>query len=96
MFQNFFEIIVNECLKAKETLSTQFDTSVENVLIKEFINLSIKLYEKINKLDKHCKTLDNTYELESNLFFCKNNIIPAMKDLREVSDNIEINISKEF
>ncbi|MDQ5983276.1 MAG: Glutamine synthetase [Eubacteriales bacterium SKADARSKE-1] len=81
-------------LNTKETSSTNFDTSVEKDIIKTMVTLTSRLHKEIKILDEFCNPINNLTENGS--YFCRDNILPAMKNLRVVADEIEVNIAKEF
>lgn len=55
-----------------------------------------ELYDAVGVLDKAIAGSDSPADAEAAAFYMKNEVLPAMQDVRAVSDALETNIGREY
>jgi glutamine synthetase len=77
-------------------LSPKLDASLEENLLKKLCFLSGNIWEKLTFLEDVLEETKKIEDLTQKSLYFKENVIIAMKKLREVGDEIEKNVAKEF
>ncbi|MDO5015095.1 MAG: glutamine synthetase III [Clostridia bacterium] len=84
-----------ETINAKTNVSHRFQNRLETRLLDNLSKMSDVLLDKRNELDRIKKFKDfETIEEKAN--YCRDNIIPAMNELRSISDKLECTVNEEF
>jgi glutamine synthetase len=84
---------------AKEIMnkkSIPINSSAEELILSELSFLLTDTYEKLNNLENILSCTEDIENLENEALYCKDKIIPAMNDLRQVADKVEENTAKKY
>lgn len=88
--------LLSETVCAKKNVLSNINCTVEENIISELSDVTSKLYNCNNALKTLVEQDYSSYKILDVAHIYKNNIIPAMKDLRTQADILEKNISEEF
>lgn len=88
---------LSEGVCAKKKISPKFNCALEEHLIEKISDLSADLLQNLENLDKQIELYPHyeysAYELGK---FIRDNLIPAMNDVRKVADELETIVGKEY
>lgn len=87
---------VSLALSSKKNVSAQIDCSYEEETITNVSGLTGELFTKIKKLEAVISHSDSINDHSILSFFCRDEIIPAMKEVRKIVDELENIVSSQY
>ena len=80
----------------KKNLSDKLSNAYELKVVSKLSVLSDKLYTKIDALEKRVNEVKKISDIEKNALAYKDKVVPAMAELRQIADELEVNTGLKY
>ena len=81
---------------AKRAVSEAITTEAESSLVEKLAKIAASLYRKTDRLDESLLAVKNYADIHEQADCYKNQILPAMQELRAVADELESLAGEEY
>ena len=91
-----FSTLLSDSITAQKSACPHLHCTLQEGLLEKVSTLLEKLITQTQKLDDTTVKLKKITDLQQSAYFCKDEVLPAMTDLRAVADELETIVDKQL